>query len=191
MTFSTRWTIADLEKLPETDKRTRYEIIDGELFVSRTAHFGHDQACIALMAALRNWSKESGLGFAGGPLGLIFAADEAVIPDVYWISRPRLREHLSAVDNKLHGPPDLAIEVLSPGAENQRRDRVAKLGVYSRRGVDEYWIVDLEQRCVDVYRRKGAVLERVQTLSEEETLTSPLLPGFAEPVEDLFVPDPI
>lgn len=35
-----RWTIADLEILA-TDEWKRYEIIDGELFVTRAPHIGH------------------------------------------------------------------------------------------------------------------------------------------------------
>jgi Uma2 family endonuclease len=189
VTFSTRWTIADLEKLPEMNDGTRYEIIDGELFVSRAPNFHHEHACVQLVTALSNWSKQSGLGVVNGPTGLIFAADEAVIPDVFWISWPRLRAHLSPTDKKLHGPPELVVEVLSPGADNERRDRVAKLGVYSRRGVDEYWIVDLERRSVEVYRRVAAGLEQTALFGADDSLGSPLLPGFALAIAELFFPE--
>jgi len=50
------------------------------------------------------------------------------------------------------------IEVVSPGAANVRRDRDVKLKLYSRRGVDEYWIVDWQRRQIEVYRRREAAL---------------------------------
>ena len=95
-------------------------------------------------------------------------------------------------DGKFHEAPELVIEVLSPGSVNERRDREAKLQLYSRRGVSEYWIVDWRLRSIDVYRRDQAQLHYVATLFEAETLESPLLPGFSCAVGALFrqIPDP-
>lgn len=89
-------------------------------------------------------------------------------------------------DGKLHAAPGLAIEVLSPGATNARRDRETKLKLYAREGVEEYWIVDWLARAVEVYRRAGAGLVPATPLTDADTLTSPPLPGFALPVADLW-----
>ena len=89
-------------------------------------------------------------------------------------------------DGKLHAAPELVVEILSPGATNQRRDREAKLKLYAREGVGEYWIVDWRTRGVDVYRRTDERLQAAATLTDADTLTSPLLPGFAYPVGDLW-----
>jgi Uma2 family endonuclease len=78
------------------------------------------------------------------------------------------------------------MEVLSPGSANARRDREVKRTLYSRRGVMEYWIVDWQTRQVEVYRRQEAALHLAATLYVTDTLTSPLLPGFACPVATLF-----
>jgi len=80
----------------------------------------------------------------------------------------------------------LVVEVLSPGSVNERRDREVKLKLYSRRGVSEYWIVDWQQRKVEVYQRQQMALHLLATLYATDTLTSPLLPGFACPVVTLF-----
>ena len=50
MTSAYRWTSADLDALPD-DEGKRYEIIDGELFVSTTPHFYHQQICSKLLAS--------------------------------------------------------------------------------------------------------------------------------------------
>ena len=84
--------------------------------------------------------------------------------------------------------PELVVEVLSPGSRNERRDRELKLKLYSRQGVREYWIVDWQRREVQVYRREDAALRLVATLASDDTLASPLLPGFACPVADLWPP---
>jgi Uma2 family endonuclease len=180
---SLRWTSADLELLPEDGKR--YEIIDGELYVSRQPTWFHQLVCTRTAGALGRWSGETELGEANGAPGLIFADDDDVVPDVVWVSNERLATILRT-DGKLHGAPDLAIEVLSPGPRNEQRDRELKLKLYARRGVREYWIVSWERRQVEVYRRANQTLELVGTWLEGDALESPLLPGFSYPLGELF-----
>ena len=95
-----------------------------------------------------------------------------------WISQERLKTALHK-DGKLHNAPELVIEVLSPGAENERRDREVKLKLYSRRNVKEYWVVNWRERTLEAYRREDAVLTLEKTLEETDVLQSPLLPGFS------------
>jgi Uma2 family endonuclease len=177
MTVHRRYTSADLDTLPDIPG-VRYEIIDGELYVSKKPTWDHDYAAHEAYRVLQNWSLETGLGVASTEPGVVFAEDDDVIPDVIWISRERM---VGALDRSRHlsVAPELVVEVLSPGAANVRRDREVKLGLYSRRGVLEYWIVDWQQRTVDVYRHDGQELRPVGTLRGDATLTSPWLPGFS------------
>lgn len=183
MSSSLRWTSADLEVMPDDGKR--YEIIDGELYMSRQPHYHHQYTCGEILGQLRDWSKRTGAGRAILALGVIFADDDDVAPDVIWISDKRLGVALRE-DGKLHDAPELVIEVLSPGLANAKRDQDAKLKLYSRRGVDEYWIVDWQRRRVEVFQREAAALHPIETLHEQDTLSSPLLPGFACVVDSLF-----
>ena len=137
-----------------------------------------------LTPRLHNWSERDGAGLAISAPGVIFAQDEAVAPDIVWIGRGRL-ERVLGDDGKLHAAPDLVVEVLSPGPRNEERDRDIKLKLYSRRGVREYWIVDWQDLSIQVYRREQAALRLVATLGAEDTLVSPLLPGFSLRVADL------
>jgi Uma2 family endonuclease len=185
MTATVRLTVHDLEGLPEPLDDTRYELIDGELHVSTQPHWGHQDFCTELAARLRLWGRESGLGKAVVAPGVIFAPQDAVAPDLVWVSRERL-EHVLGEDGKLHAAPDLMVEVLSPGAQNEKRDKELKLSMYSRYGVREYWIVNWRAREIAVYRRIEAQLRLVATLTESEVLESPLLPGFRCEVGELF-----
>lgn len=108
-----------------------------------------------------------------------------MIPDVIWISHARLAQLLDEAGH-LTGAPELVVEILSPGSTNERRDREAKLKLYSAQGVQEYWIVSRELQQVELYRRDNAVLKRVATLFAADTVTSPLLPGFEALVTKLF-----
>ena len=186
MSTTRRYTSADLERLPDVEG-IRYEIIDGELHVSKQPRWEHQYACTRVIVALENWSDETGLGLTLGAPGVIFAEDDYVAPDVVWISWERLGA-LRDQAGHLRGAPELVVEVLSPGAANERRDRAAKLRLYSRRGVDEYWIADWRTRTVDQFRREHADLRLIGTLTSRDTLTSPLLPGFACAVTRLWPP---
>jgi Uma2 family endonuclease len=118
--------------------------------------------------------------------GVIFADDDDVAPDVVWISQEKWQRALQP-DGHLHAAPELVVELLSPGTANTQRDRNIKLKLYSRRGVLEYWIVDWQERTVEVYRREEAMLKHISTLYENDTLQSPHLPGFQCKVSEIFV----
>ena len=184
MAMALRWTTADLEVLPDDGKR--YEILDGELYVSKQPNWGHQLVGTLIAGTLNEWGLAAGAGVANTAPGLILSDDNAVAPDVVWVSAARLPLVL-APDGKLHGAPDLAVEILSPGAKNVRRDRTAKLKIYSLFGVREYWIVNWSKQEMQVYRREQAALVLVQTLQRGDQVSSPLLPGFTATLAQFFV----
>lgn len=173
----------DLDYFPDDGKR--YEIIDGELYVSKQPHYNHQLVCSNVLVQIATWNNQTGEGQVNFAPGIIFAEDDDVAPDVIWISDERLGTSLGE-DGKLHSAPELVIEVLSPGTINERRDREAKLTLYSRRGVREYWILDWRARQVEVYRREQAQLKLAATLFDSDTLETPLLEGFSCAVAKLF-----
>ena len=179
-----RWTSADLESLPEGNG-VRYEIIGGELFMTYQPHLYHQNTCYNICEALQPWSRKTDLGRAFLTPGVIFDDENDVIPDVVWVSSERLAVLLDEAGHLL-GAPELAVEVLSPGSKNERRDRKFKLELYSLRGVQEYWIANWRLKTVEVYRRDKGSLRLVATLQKDDTLTSPLLPGFETLVENFF-----
>ena len=183
MSTSHRYTSADLAAMPSAEG-VRYEIVDGELHVSTMPHWRHQYACNQIGQALGYWSRQAG-GLTLQAPGLIFSPDNDVAPDVVWVSRERLLATEDAAGH-LRAAPEIVVEVISPGRRNERRDREAKLALYSRQRVQEYWLIDWRRRTVDLYRRSGDSLVQTAVLSAGDTLTSPLLPGFACPVSDLW-----
>ena len=184
MTTTARFTSADLEFFP-LDDGNRYEIIAGELYVSKAPHAYHQDVCSRIWSKLDQWIAQSGNGRAFMAAGVIFAEDDDVIPDIVWASSSRLAT-IFGPEGHLHAAPELVVEVLSPGAANEKRDRESKLNLYSRREVHEYWIVDWTQRRIEVFRREEEQLKLTATLTESDTLATPLLPAFACPVVDIF-----
>ena len=183
MLTTSGWKVEDLERFPQPWDDTRYEIIRGELYVSRQPHNDHQMVTTNTVFALRRWDPDREHGVAMLAPGVIYG-DEAAAPDVVWASHETMAKAIRG--GKFYAPPDLMVEVLSYGTENEQRDREAKLEMYGRWGVKEYWILDRAARAVEVYRHDGTVSRHVATHRDGATLASPLLPGFACPVADFF-----
>lgn len=177
------WTSADLELMP--DNGNCYEIINGELYVTRAPHWKHQKTCGRLFTVLDIWSISTKLGETAMGAGVIFGDKDDVIPDVVWVSKEKY-EILIDASGHLLGAPDLAIEVLSAGADNEKRDREVKLKLYSSHGVLEYWIADWRSQQMQIYRRENGILKLTVTLFVSDVLTSPLLPEFSCPLSQIF-----
>jgi Uma2 family endonuclease len=177
------WTSADLDLFPENG--TRYEIVNGDLFMSKMPHWHHQRTCGKIFREPDEWTQQANLGQASINPGVLFDDAGDVVPDVAWISNERLALLMDEAGH-LTGAPELVVEVLSPGAQQEKRDRQSKRKLYETQGVREYWIADWRLRQVEVYRREAGQLRLIATLLPEDTLTSPLLPGFASPIERFF-----
>lgn len=177
------WTTEDLKLLPESS--SRYEIIDGNLLMTRAPHWKHQKVIVKASRILDTWTEVSQLGETVVTPGVIFDDADNVIPDVVWISHQRLA---AGVDEEGHFTiaPELIVEVLSPGTQNERRDRETKLKLYAERGVQEYWILDWRTQQLEIYRRQDAFLRLTLTLFPQDTLTSPILPDFRCVVAEFF-----
>ena len=175
-------TVADLDACP--DDNNRYELIEGELFVSRAPGIPHQRIVLKLEIAISEYLRNHPIGILVPGAGAIFSDYDAVIPDLALV----LNEHWDQVvtGEKFTGALDLVIEIISMGAENRRRDQLVKRQLYAKYGVAEYWIVDPENRLVEVYRLRDNRLESAATLRNEEEITTPLLPGLRMSVNSVF-----
>lgn len=176
-------TWEDYLAIPPDGKR--HELIDGEHYVSPAPNVRHQRLLLRLAVVLEELVRRSGSGeIFVAPVDVRLSAVDVVQPDLVFLAREH-RDRLT--EAYLAGPPDVAVEVLSPGT--RREDEVLKRRLYDRAGVAEYWIVDPELETVKVYRRGvGGGFERAVELAAErgERLESPLLPGLSLPLADLF-----
>lgn len=167
-------TVSDLDLMP--DDGNCYEVIEGELIVSRAAALAHQRISRNLLVILSHYLEQHPIGEVLATPGVMFSELSSVIPDLIFISNERRREIASG--ERVLGAPELVIEIVSPGAENARRDRVAKRHLYGKYGVKEYWVIDPEQRVLEIYRSQAGSLELVGSYMDEGKITSPLLPDF-------------
>jgi Uma2 family endonuclease len=81
--------------------------------------------------------------------------------------------------------PRIIVEFVSEGKINQERDYVAKRAEYREIGVGEYWIIDRFRRTLAVFIFSGES-DQERVVSEQQSYSSPLLPGFELPLARLL-----
>jgi hypothetical protein len=110
-------------------------------------------------------------------VGVMLDDYNGVIPDLVFVTHERIGKTLAG--GRFQAAPEIVIEILSPGASNERRDRFVKRSLYAARGVAEYWIVDPENRSVELHcRNEAGDPVFVSNIRESNDLSSAFLPGF-------------
>jgi Uma2 family endonuclease len=177
-----RMTYEDLLALP--DDGMRHELIDGEHFVTPAPSWPHQIVVGNLYRLIAHHVHAHRLGVIFvAPLDVVFTRHDVVEPDLLFFTPEGFKAHVG--DRNAEGPPDLAVEVLSPST--RRRDEMIKRRLYERMGVGEYWIVDPEIDAVKVFRLKAGKYERTELrLEDGEILSSSLFPGLQLLLEAVF-----
>jgi Uma2 family endonuclease len=143
-----RYTYQDYLGIPEDTSR-RYEIVGGELFMTPTPRFRHQEVVTSLASLLRALAREGKLGkVVAGPITVRLHDELVLEPDIVFVRADRL--HIVDPEGIIDGPPDLVVEVLSPS--NRTYDRNLKRKHYLDNGVPELWIVDADERTVEVWQ---------------------------------------
>jgi len=143
----TEWTVEMVRALP--DDGNRYEVIDGELFVTPAPSVLHQRAVRELLLLIEPYVRAHGIGEAlMAPADVIvYGPRKFVQPDVFVV--PLVNDAPMRAWTEV-GRLLLTVEVLSPSTE--RTDRGRKRRVYKEKGVPEYWVVDTGARAVERYR---------------------------------------
>lgn len=154
------WTVEMWEQLPEDGNR--YEIIDGELFVSPAPSWDHQSVLGELYDALKSYLKSHPIGLVRlSPADIRIDDRNVVQPDLFVapLVNGRSPRNWRQVTSLL-----LAIEILSPGTA--RLDRIRKRPLYQRFNVPEYWIVDGDARLIERWRPEDNRPEILDTTIE-------------------------
>ena len=139
------WTYDDLEQLPQDG--TRYEILDGELFVMTGPSLLHQRVLRDLSAIFVRELHDTRIAevlFA--PFDVILSPTKVVQPDLLVFRWERRKVALAK--RGAEQAPDLVVEVISPS--NPKHDRTRKRRFYARNGIREYWLVDLDAQSIEV-----------------------------------------
>lgn len=168
---TTKLTYHEYLLLPNDGKR--YEIIDGDLFMTPAPATRHQTIAVRLSHLLMTYLE-------GHPVGIVLAAPCDVVLSEIDVVQPDLLliRHDSAAritETNIQGPPDLIIEILSPGTAT--RDRDLKRKRYEHFSVQEYWLVDPDQNPLELLAVKhGRYVEACRAARPAQCAPT-LLPG--------------
>lgn len=173
------YTYADYAELPEG---APYELIRGELLMASAPTTTHQRILRVLFRHLDKTTQAGGQGevlFA--PTDVRLSDLDTVQPDLLYISEERRNIIGEAA---IEGAPDLVVEVLS--ALTAHPDLTTKKRLYEQHGVQEYWIVDPEQRTVEVHGLVDGLLRQQARVVDQGAVASTLLAGFSVALSELF-----
>jgi len=172
-------TYADYEKLPEGSP---YQLIGGELVMTPAPTPYHQIITGNIFFELMKFVKAQGAGTVlNSPIDVYLAETEGFQPDVIFIAQ----ERLSIIgQKKIEAAPDLVVEVLSPSTAYY--DLRHKMRLYESSGVREYWIVDPEEKSIEVYENAGGEFKLFNKAREKGVAASKLLPGFEVGLDVVF-----
>lgn len=174
-----RKTVDDLLALPP---ETRAELIEGEITVMTASPFRpHQSALNSINVAIWNHLAARGGGSVFiAPLDVHLPTGDVVEPDLIFLAAA----NPARTEDWIRGVPDLLVEALS--VHSHDRDRFVKKALYERNGVPEYWIVDPEERTIEVFRLRDGRYEPSGYLREGDRLATPLLTGLSIEVAGIF-----
>ena len=166
--------------LPETGPH--YQLIEGELLMSPAPLSYHQDLAGRLHGSLFPFVSEHKLGkLLFAPLDVILDDENVLQPDLVFV--PAAQRKI-IVREGLRGAPALCVEILSPSST--KLDTGIKRRLYTRFGVEEYWLISPDEKRIYVYRLQENASAPAKILGLGDTLTSELFPGWALPLESFF-----
>ena len=179
-----RLTVEEFMELDDTADRRKMELDDGALYIMPRPRIVHNFAQSEFYLHFANYrNRMDGLPiqvYADVIVALSLDQRRLYAPDVTVIlpGNPCMVR-----DRMVEGAPDIVIEVLS---SDRNRDLVRKRQVYAEAGIPHYWLCDLRQDMLTLLELRDGGYAESATLTANDTLTTPLLPGFALPLADIF-----
>ena len=174
-------TYQDYLQLPDDGKR--YEIIEGELYVSPAPSMKHQFTATQLTIVVGGYIGEHGLGNVyAAPTDVLLADPSVVQPDLLFIRRDRL--HILTAPN-VKGAPDLVVEVISPSST--KTDQEVKRALYAKYGVPHYWIFEPVEQWVRAFELGAdGTYELVAEASGDALFSAPPFPDLTIPLARLW-----
>jgi len=173
-------TYDDYCKLP--NDRNRYEILDGELFITPSPWIKHQQVSGNLLYVLGNHVATNHLGNIFPALTDVIMAETTVVqPDLIFVGNDRLG---IITDRAIEGTPTLVVEILSP--TTQQTDRITKAQLYAKYGVPHYWLIDPGRYTFEAYELAGDHYVIIESMKNQDEYRPSLFPGLTIQLADLW-----
>ncbi|MFQ5769732.1 MAG: Uma2 family endonuclease [bacterium] len=175
-----QFTYEDYLLLPDDGKR--YEIIEGELFMTPAPIIKHQNVLRELGKHIDNFVVTHNLGIVFlAPCDVILSKTNIVQPDIIFISK---ENRVMIKEKNIQGAPDLLIEITSPNTKE--RDLVLKKKLYAKFGVKEYWIVFMQEEMVKIWKLEDDAIILDGVFEKQDILKSSLVKGLEIKLSEVF-----
>jgi len=171
-------TVKDWLATPEGE---HWELIHGNLILTRETA---DNSGLAgeIERRIGNYLDQHPLGIVRRGIAFSFPGimdpdREGVVPDLCYIPNDQLEKWDGEANVQEGVVPALVMEMLSPST--REIDWKDKVEIYHEAGIGEYWIFDRQEESVRIYRFGENREKLVAIMSFEDSITTPLLPGFS------------
>ena len=183
-TLERKITVEEFRKMEFADNDFFiYELINGILMRRASPKTDHQRILRRLALAIGAFLEKNSMGeFFFAPFDVFFDDYNQAQPDILFVKNER--SFIIHPTDCVTGAPDLVVEIISPGSV--RQDRVDKKVLYEKFGVREYWIIDPNNRAVEIYILQNDQFAAHQLLEAEGKITSTILVGLDFDVKDLF-----
>ncbi len=175
-------TYQDYLQLPE-EPGCRYEILDGVLVKDPSPEVIHQRVLFRLARVLENYFREhdpEGEVFIA-PLDVTFADTTVVQPDLFYVSG----EQKGIIkDIRVDGAPALVVEVISPSSS--RKDRLQKLRIYRKAGVQHYWLVNPEEKTLECFALQDEAYFLAASGMDRDAVKHQSFPGLSVGLSSLW-----
>jgi len=165
------------DEFDQSGNRIRDELIGGEIVRMPPTSLPHDRVKMRigfLLASFADVHRELRIEVLV-EAGSKVSEFDTFVPDIAVVSIERFQGSARI----LQGPPELAIEIISPSETKKKITK--KRESYLQNGSKTVWLVSVESRSVTVYTQEGT-----RQLTGDQPIEDQLLPGFSRPVSSFF-----
>ncbi|MGS0763749.1 Uma2 family endonuclease [Syntrophomonas curvata] len=161
----------------------RFEILDGMLIREPSPNVMHQRVSRRLQRILEDYFEEADSEgeIFDAPLDVTPLDYNVVQPDIFYVAG---EQQPIVKDNRIDGAPVLVVEILSPSS--RRKDRLQKMQIYQRAGVQHYWLVDPQDKTLECFAWYDGVYALVASGMDEDVVEHPDFTGLSIALKSLW-----
>lgn len=176
------FTYQDYLRLEE-ETGYQYEVLEGKLVKEPSPNVMHQRVSRRLQRILEDyfWKVDPESDIFNAPLDVTFSDTTVVQPDLFYIPSS---ENNIIKEKRIDGSPELVVEIISP--YNPRKDRLQKMQIYCKAGINHYWLVNPEEKTLECFALRDGNYTLLVTSMDEDVVEHPEFEGLNISLDKLW-----
>ena len=180
---SRNFTYQDYLKLPG-EVGYQFEVLEGTLIKEPSPNVLHQRASRRLQRIVEDyfWEVDPDGEVFNAPLDVTLSENNVVQPDIFYVAGTQ-KEIIK--EKRIDGSPKLVIEIISP--YNIRKDRLQKMSIYQKAGIENYWLVDPAEKTMECFILRDGIYALLVSAMDEDVLEHPDFKGLSIKLKNIFI----